>query len=92
MGHALDLPEDCAAYPKSSPSSGAFRINPSCAEPGRSARRSFRSPAIRVTCRAPGIKKATLQPGGSSLPITRTADGVEVIVNDLGMHAMVVFE
>lgn len=47
---------------------------------------------IRVTCRLPGIKKATLQPGGTDLPMKRTADGVEVIVNDLNMHAMVVFE
>jgi hypothetical protein len=47
---------------------------------------------IRVTCRAPGIKKATLQPSGLELPITPTADGIEVIVNDLGMHAMVVLE
>jgi hypothetical protein len=47
---------------------------------------------IRVNCRAPGIKKATVQPGGLELPITPTADGIEVIVNDLGMHAMVVLE
>ncbi len=45
-----------------------------------------------MTCRAPGIKKATLQPGGLYLAITPTVDGVEVIVNDLRMHAMVVFE
>ena len=47
---------------------------------------------ISVICRAPGIKKATLQPGGLELPIQRTADGIEVTVNNLGMHAMVVFE
>jgi hypothetical protein len=47
---------------------------------------------IRVKCRIPGIRKATLQPGGLNLPITQTTDGSEVTVNDLGMHAMVVFE
>jgi Beta-galactosidase trimerisation domain len=47
---------------------------------------------IKVRCRHPGITKATLQPGGTNLPLTKTADGVVVIVNDLGMHAMVVFE
>ena len=47
---------------------------------------------IRVTCRLPGITKATLQPGAMALPLSKTADGVEVTVNDLGMHAMVIFE
>ncbi len=47
---------------------------------------------IRVTCRMPGIKKAALQPGGLDLPITQVGDGAEVTVNNLGMHAMVVFE
>jgi hypothetical protein len=47
---------------------------------------------IRVICRLPNITKSTLQPGAVELPLKRTADGVEVIVNDLGMHAMVVFE
>lgn len=47
---------------------------------------------IRVMCRVAGISKATLQPGAIDLPITKTADGVEVIVNNLGMHALVVFE
>ncbi len=47
---------------------------------------------IRVTCRAPGIKKATLEPGSLDLPIKRTADRIEVTVNNLGMHAMVIFE
>ncbi len=45
---------------------------------------------IRVTCRVPGVKKATLQPGSSSLH--RTADGVQVTVPSFGMHAMVVLE
>ena len=47
---------------------------------------------IRVRCRIPAITKATLQPGDVDLPLTRTDDGVEVTVNELGMHAMVVFE
>jgi hypothetical protein len=47
---------------------------------------------IRVHCRFPGVTKATLQPGGMNLPLTKTADGVIVTVNDLGMHAMVIFE
>ncbi len=48
--------------------------------------------SIRVTCRASGIKKATRQPGGLDLPITRNGGEIEVTVNNLGMHAMVVFE
>ena len=47
---------------------------------------------IKVRCRIPGVTKATLQPGGIALPLTKSADGVLVTVNDLGMHAMVVFE
>jgi hypothetical protein len=47
---------------------------------------------IKVRCRVPGVTKATLQPGGKPLPLTKTDDGVVVTVNDLGMHAMVVFE
>ncbi|HZJ14631.1 MAG TPA: beta-galactosidase trimerization domain-containing protein, partial [Chthoniobacteraceae bacterium] len=47
---------------------------------------------IRVTCRLPGITKATLEPGAVALPLSKTADGVQVTVNDLGMHAMVIFE
>ena len=47
---------------------------------------------IRVKCHQPGIKKATLQPGAIDLAITRADGGAEVIVNNLGMHAMVVFE
>ena len=47
---------------------------------------------IRVTCRTPGVTKATLQPGGVALPLVKTPDGVTATVNDLGMHAMVVFE
>jgi hypothetical protein len=47
---------------------------------------------IRVTCRAAGIKNAKLEPGGLVLPIKPIPGGIEVTVNDLGMHAMVVFE
>ena len=47
---------------------------------------------IKVRCRVPGVTKATLQPGGVALPLTKTEDGVVVTVNELGMHAMVVFE
>ncbi|MSR55981.1 MAG: hypothetical protein EXS09_22320 [Gemmataceae bacterium] len=47
---------------------------------------------IKVICRVEGISKATLQPGDIALPLVKTADGVQVIVNDLEMHAMVVFE
>jgi hypothetical protein len=38
------------------------------------------------------VTKATLQPGGTALPLTKTDDGVVATVNDLGMHAIVVFE
>lgn len=47
---------------------------------------------IRVICRVPGVKKATLQPGSMDLPIARTADGVLVTVPSVGVHAMVIFE
>jgi Beta-galactosidase trimerisation domain len=47
---------------------------------------------IRVTCHVPGVKKATLQPGAIDLPITQNPGGAEVTVNNLSMHAMVVFE
>ena len=47
---------------------------------------------IRVRCRVPGVTRATLEPGAIDLPLTKTDDGLEVTVNDLGMHAMVVFE
>lgn len=47
---------------------------------------------IKVICRVPGIKKATLQPSNQNLPLTKTAGGVEVVVNNLDMHAMVIFE
>ncbi len=47
---------------------------------------------IQVTCRVPGVTKATLQPGAIDLPITPTADGVVVTVPPVEMHSMVVFE
>jgi len=47
---------------------------------------------IRVTCRLPDAKKATLQPGNQSLPLRKMKDGVEVIVPKVEMHSMVVFE
>ena len=47
---------------------------------------------IRVFCRVPGIRKATLQPGDQPLNLKPVPGGVEVVVNDLGMHAMVIFE
>jgi len=47
---------------------------------------------VKVICRMPGVKKATQQPENVSLPITKTADGVEVTVPKIGMHSMVVFE
>ena len=47
---------------------------------------------IRVICRAPGVTKATLQPGAIALPLTKVDGGVAATVNNLQMHAMVVFE
>lgn len=48
---------------------------------------------IRVRCRVAGVRKATLEPEHSELPLTRAADGaLEVNVPRLEMHSMVVFE
>jgi hypothetical protein len=47
---------------------------------------------IKVTCRVPGITRASLQPGGEKLQLTKTDDGASVIVNGTGMHAMVIFQ
>jgi hypothetical protein len=47
---------------------------------------------IRVICRVPGVTKATLQPGDESLLLVKADDGVAVTVNNLSMHAMVIFE
>ena len=46
----------------------------------------------KSACRFPGVTKATLQPGEKNLPLTKTPAGVVVTVNDLEMHAMVIFE
>lgn len=47
---------------------------------------------IKVRCRLPGIRKATLQPENVALPLTRRDGVVEVVVPKLDMHSMVVFE
>jgi hypothetical protein len=47
---------------------------------------------IKVRCRLPGIKQATLQPENDPLPLIRTQDAVEVLVPRLNMHSMVIFE
>ena len=47
---------------------------------------------IQVTCRVPGVRKATQQPEGIDLPLTTTADGIAVTVPTVGMHSMVIFE
>jgi hypothetical protein len=47
---------------------------------------------IKVRCRLSGVTNATLQPENLSLPVTRTADGVEAVVPKLEMYSMVVFE
>jgi len=47
---------------------------------------------IRVTCRIPGVSKATLEPEHLELPLKRDGDTVEVVVPKLLMHSMVVFE
>jgi hypothetical protein len=47
---------------------------------------------IKVRCRLPGIKQATLQPENDPLPLSRTKDAVEALVPRLNMHSMVIFE
>ena len=47
---------------------------------------------IKVRCRVPGIKRATLQPENISLPLIRANGALEVVVPKLNMHSMVVFE
>lgn len=47
---------------------------------------------IKVTCRVPGITKATQQPENVPLKLEKTGDGVVVTVPKIGMHSMVVFE
>jgi len=47
---------------------------------------------IKVTCRIPGVRKATLQPENIPLRLNKTADGVSVTVPKVLLHSMVVFE
>ncbi len=47
---------------------------------------------VKVTCRIPGIVKATQQPENLPLELTKTSDGVVVTVPRVDMHTMVVFE
>jgi hypothetical protein len=47
---------------------------------------------IKVLCRQPGIKQATLAPEGLRLPLKRVAGGVEVTVPEVTLHSMVVLE
>jgi len=47
---------------------------------------------IQVTCRKAGVRKATLEPGGLDLPLTRAGDAVTVNVPRIEMHSMVIFE
>ncbi len=47
---------------------------------------------IRVTCRVPGVKRATQQPEGIDLPLRAVRGGVVVTVPRVEMHSMVVFE
>lgn len=47
---------------------------------------------IRVACRLPGIRKATLQPENLDLPLRNIKGGIEVAVPKVEMHSMVVFE
>jgi hypothetical protein len=47
---------------------------------------------IKVLCRIPGVRKATLQPENLDLPLTRIPGGVQVTVPKIEMHSMVVFE
>ncbi len=47
---------------------------------------------IRVICRVPGVRRATLQPEGQELQPKKIPEGLEVIVPKLEMHSMVVFE
>jgi len=47
---------------------------------------------LHVTCRVPGVTKATLEPEHLDLPLDKLPDGVRVTVPKLIMHSMVVFE
>ncbi len=86
VGPAFDLPEartaaggaaQGACYPDSPELSGTWPIREEV----------IPLHDIRVTCRVPGVTKATLQPGGLDLPMRRLDDGVEVQVPKVEMHA-----
>lgn len=47
---------------------------------------------IRVICRIPGIRRATLEPEHLDLPLQSRDGAVEVVVPRVIMHSMVVFE
>ena len=47
---------------------------------------------IKVICRRPGVTKATLQPEGIKLPLKKINGGGEVMVPNVELHSMVVFE
>ncbi len=47
---------------------------------------------IKVLFRDPAITRVHLEPEAQDLPITKTADGVEVTIPELGLHSMVVAE
>ncbi|MEO8352463.1 MAG: alpha-amylase family protein [Chthoniobacteraceae bacterium] len=47
---------------------------------------------IKIVARNSAIRTAFQEPGHLELPITRSKEGVEVIVPRLGVHSMVVFE
>ncbi|MBA3483175.1 MAG: ThuA domain-containing protein [Pirellulales bacterium] len=47
---------------------------------------------IRVRCREPGHWRVMLQPENMPLQVKQSGDGVEVVVPQVNMHSMVVFE
>ncbi|MGB9619212.1 MAG: hypothetical protein ACPL7K_02230 [Armatimonadota bacterium] len=47
---------------------------------------------VKVTCRIPGVTRATLQPENLPLKFEKTSDGLVATVPEVGMHSMVVFE
>jgi hypothetical protein len=47
---------------------------------------------VKVTCRLPGVRRATLQPENLRLEMVSKPGAVEVVVPKIVMHSMVVFE
>jgi hypothetical protein len=47
---------------------------------------------VTVRCRLPGVARASQQPEGLRLPLSRKGDVVEVTVPKVMLHSMVVFE